>query len=31
MDALAELFPNLFLGFTVALSLENLLYCFIGV
>ena len=31
MDALAELFPNLALGFSVALSLENLAYCFIGV
>jgi TctA family transporter len=31
MDALAELFPNLFLGFSVALSLKNLMYCFIGV
>jgi putative tricarboxylic transport membrane protein len=31
MDALAELFPNLALGFGVALSLENLAYCFIGV
>ena len=31
MDALAELFPNLFLGFSVAFSLENLVYCFIGV
>src|SRR5687767_15087011 len=31
MDALAELFPNLALGFSVALSLENLTYCFIGV
>ena len=26
-----ELFHNLFLGFGVALSLQNLLYCFIGV
>ena len=26
-----ELFDNLILGFTVALSLQNLLYCFIGV
>jgi putative tricarboxylic transport membrane protein len=31
MDFLAELFPNLHLGFSVALSLENLTYCFIGV
>jgi TctA family transporter len=31
MDTIAELFPNLFLGFSVALSLENLAYCFIGV
>ena len=31
MEALADLFPNLFLGFSVAFSLENLLYCFIGV
>jgi putative tricarboxylic transport membrane protein len=31
MDALAEIFPNLYLGFSVALSLENLMYCFIGV
>jgi putative tricarboxylic transport membrane protein len=31
MDGLAELFPNLYLGFSVALSLENLAYCFIGV
>jgi TctA family transporter len=31
MDALAGLFPNLYLGFSVALSLENLMYCFIGV
>src|SRR5688572_33380677 len=31
MDALADLFPNLFLGFSVAFSLENLAYCFIGV
>ena len=28
---LAALFPNLYLGFSVALSLQNLLYCFIGV
>ena len=28
---MAELFPNLYLGFSVALSLQNLLYCFIGV
>lgn len=27
----SELFNNLLLGFTVALSLQNLLYCFIGV
>src|SRR5688500_15902711 len=31
MNALADLFPNLYLGFSVALSLENLAYCFIGV
>ena len=31
MDALADLFPNLYLGFSVAFSLENLMYCFIGV
>ena len=31
MEALADLFPNLYLGFSVALSMENLLYCFIGV
>jgi putative tricarboxylic transport membrane protein len=31
MEFLAELFPNLYLGFSVALSLENLTYCFIGV
>ena len=31
MDILADLFPNLYLGFSVALSLENLLFCFIGV
>jgi putative tricarboxylic transport membrane protein len=31
MDFLAGLFPNLYLGFSVALSLENLAYCFIGV
>jgi putative tricarboxylic transport membrane protein len=31
MDALAALFPNLALGFSVAFSLENLAYCFIGV
>jgi TctA family transporter len=28
---MAELFPNLALGFSVALTLENLMYCFIGV
>ena len=26
-----EIFNNLILGFTVALSLQNLVYCFIGV
>ena len=31
MDTIAALFPNLHLGFSVALSLENLAYCFIGV
>jgi putative tricarboxylic transport membrane protein len=31
MDALQQLFPNLYLGFDVALSAKNLLYCFIGV
>ena len=31
MDALADLFPNLYLGFSIALSLKNLMYCFIGV
>ncbi|MCC7079154.1 MAG: tripartite tricarboxylate transporter permease [Burkholderiales bacterium] len=28
---MADIFPNLALGFSVALTLENLLYCFIGV
>ena len=28
---MAELFPNLALGFSVALNLTNLMYCFIGV
>jgi TctA family transporter len=28
---MAELFPNLALGFSVALTLQNLMYCFIGV
>jgi putative tricarboxylic transport membrane protein len=31
MDALADLFPNLYLGFSVALTLKNLAYCFLGV
>ena len=31
MEALQELFPNLYLGFDVALSLKNLMYRFIGV
>ena len=31
MESLAELFPNLALGFTTAVSLENLTYCFVGV
>ncbi|HUF81510.1 MAG TPA: tripartite tricarboxylate transporter permease, partial [Burkholderiales bacterium] len=31
MELLAEYFPNLTLGFTVAVSPQNLLYCFIGV
>ena len=31
MDELQSLFPNLYLGFSVALSLKNLMYCFIGV
>jgi putative tricarboxylic transport membrane protein len=31
MEALAAAFPNLALGFSVAFSLENLAYCFIGV
>ena len=31
MEAIADLFPNLYLGFSVALSLQNLAYCFIGV
>jgi TctA family transporter len=28
---ISELFPNLYLGFSVALTLSNLMYCFIGV
>ena len=31
MQELQQLFPNLYLGFSVALSLQNLTYCFIGV
>ncbi len=31
MDELAQLFPNLYTGFSVALSAQNLMYCFIGV
>ncbi|HEX2825763.1 MAG TPA: tripartite tricarboxylate transporter permease [Burkholderiales bacterium] len=31
MGEIQELFPNLYLGFSVALSLQNLMYCFIGV
>src|SRR5687768_10938131 len=31
MDALADLFPNLYLGFSIALTLKNLAYCFLGV
>jgi putative tricarboxylic transport membrane protein len=31
METLGQLFPNLYLGFSVALSVENLTYCFIGV
>ena len=31
MDALAGLFPNLSLGFSIALTPENLAYCFTGV
>ena len=31
MSEIQELFPNLYLGFSVALSLKNLMYCFIGV
>ncbi|HYC46529.1 MAG TPA: tripartite tricarboxylate transporter permease [Burkholderiales bacterium] len=31
MSEFQELFPNLYLGFSVALSLKNLMYCFIGV
>ena len=31
MEWLTEAFPNLTLGFSVALSLQNLMYCFIGV
>ncbi|MGH8637270.1 MAG: tripartite tricarboxylate transporter permease, partial [Burkholderiales bacterium] len=28
---ISEVFPNLYLGFSVALTLSNLMYCFIGV
>src|SRR3989304_3413438 len=31
MDFFSALIPNLTLGFTVALSFQNLIYCFIGV
>ena len=31
MEWLQEVFPNLYLGFDVALSFQNLMYCFIGV
>jgi putative tricarboxylic transport membrane protein len=31
MDEIQALFPNLYLGFTTALSPQNLMYCFIGV
>src|SRR5690348_167807 len=31
MEELTQLFPNLLLGFSVALTPQNLLYCFIGV
>jgi TctA family transporter len=31
MSEFQSLFPNLYLGFSVALSLQNLMYCFIGV
>ena len=31
MEALQELFPNLYLGFATALTPINLMYCFIGV
>jgi TctA family transporter len=31
MNELSQLFPNLWLGFSVALSAQNLMYCFIGV
>jgi putative tricarboxylic transport membrane protein len=31
METLQQLFPNLYLGFSVAFSVENLTYCFIGV
>lgn len=31
MEGIQELFPNLYLGFDVALSWQNLLYCFMGV
>ncbi|MEK6591450.1 MAG: tripartite tricarboxylate transporter permease, partial [Pseudomonadota bacterium] len=31
MEDLVQLFPNLALGFTTAVSLQNLLYCFMGV
>ena len=31
MEQLAQWFPNLYLGFSTALSVQHLLYCFIGV
>jgi len=31
MDSLSALLPNLALGFQTAVSLQNLIYCFIGV
>jgi TctA family transporter len=31
MEAIQHLFPNLYLGFSTALSLQHLMYCFIGV
>ena len=31
MEWLQDVFPNLYLGFDVALSFKNLMYCFIGV